>query len=298
MPEFMSELGGLRSPVIHDFKDLEHMKDIVCKQLENFSTNSSKFSQYIVFRPVSINDIENIDEKRRMLPNIRLTYYAESELLVVKLMSSCLHEVAHRELGREIEIATGRMGLSRYALCSVGGGRFDSPKGSKKEGDTCYVPLYTRRPSGWPTLVLEVGVSESLPRLRNDASWWLSNSDGEVKVVLLIEVDKDHKRLNIETWEIVSPWPDPTRHDDPSTPAQVPALTHLVSIGPPNINDVDTGAPSISGAPLKLDFGKVFLRAPTPPAEKAHIELSPEDLSEWARILWLFFPQRETLTEI
>jgi hypothetical protein len=290
MPEFMSELGGLRSPVIHDFKDLEHMKDIVCKQLENFSTNTSKFSQYVVFRPVSINDIENIDEKRRTLPNIRLTYYAESELLVVKLMSSCLHEVAHRELGREIEIATARMGLPRYALCSVGGGRFDSPLKGSKEGDTCYVP-YTRRPS-WPTLVLEVGVSESLPRLRNDASWWLSNSDGEVKVVLLIEVDKDHERLNIETWELIFP-PDlePTIRHDPSTPAQVPALTHLVSIGPPN--DVDTGAPSISGAPLKLDFEKIFLRAPTPPAEKAHIELSPEDLSEWARNLWLFSPREK-----
>ena len=167
------------------------------------------------------------------------------------------------------------------------------PKALKKKVIAAMSRTRADHPAGQPYLVLEVGVSESLPRLRNDASWWLSNSDGEVKVVLLIEVDKDHKRLNIETWEIVSPWPDPTRHDDPSTPAQVPALTHLVSIGPPN--DVDTGAPSISGAPLKLDFGKVFLRAPTPPAEKAHIELSPEDLSEWARILWLFFPQRETL---
>jgi hypothetical protein len=56
----------------------------------------------------------------------------------------------------------------------------------------------------WPTLVIEASVSESLPRPRmmNDANWWLSNFSGEVKLVLLIEVDKDNETLRLGTWEM------------------------------------------------------------------------------------------------
>lgn len=37
----------------------------------------------------------------------------------------------------------------------------------------------------WPTFVVEAGVSESLPRLRQDTSWWFANSAGMVGIVLL-----------------------------------------------------------------------------------------------------------------
>ena len=55
----------------------------------------------------------------------------------------------------------------------------------------------------WPTLVIEARVCESLPRPRmmNDANWWLSNFSGEVKLVLLIEVDNETLRLGI--WEML-----------------------------------------------------------------------------------------------
>lgn len=32
----------------------------------------------------------------------------------------------------------------------------------------------------WPTLALEIGVSESKSKLEEDTNWWVSNSDGRV----------------------------------------------------------------------------------------------------------------------
>lgn len=53
--------------------------------------------------------------------------------------------------------------------------------------------------------VVEAGVSESLPRLRQDASWWLANSAGMVRIVILLPVRKSAKRLVIEGWQLAPP---------------------------------------------------------------------------------------------
>ena len=177
----------------YDFKTMDHVKNIINNHAVNFSTNPSNYSQYLLFRLVNPKDLEEFDRDRRSLPTIRLTYNQQSKHLLVKLMPSVLHELAHRELGREIENALRDMHLPRYALASVGSGRFKSPRGNSKEGDTCYVPE-ARSPRGghnwpWPSLVLEAGVSESLPQLRADAAWWFSDSDGDVKITILIGVD-------------------------------------------------------------------------------------------------------------
>lgn len=41
----------------------------------------------------------------------------------------------------------------------------------------------------WPSLVLEVGLSESVPQLRTDARWWYSNSDHRTQLVVLISAN-------------------------------------------------------------------------------------------------------------
>jgi hypothetical protein len=48
--------------------------------------------------------------------------------------------------------------------------------------------------------VIEAGVSESLQRLRCDAQWWISHSSGQVRIILLIKVNKARKHVMIEKW--------------------------------------------------------------------------------------------------
>jgi len=48
-----------------------------------------------------------------------------------------------------------------------------------KEAEGSWKPIAFRGDShDWPTVVLGVGASESLPRLRTDAKWWFHNSEG------------------------------------------------------------------------------------------------------------------------
>ena len=119
-------------------------------------------------------------------------------------------------------------------------------------------------------------MSESIPQLRNDACWF-ANSDGDVKVVVLIGVDKIHKKITIETWEMFPA--EPPRRSTRNTPAQVPKMMNIVCI-----DDFGTNAPLVSGE-LKLEFQHVFLRPAIPPKEKVHIEISSETLVEWAKNL-------------
>lgn len=57
-------------------------------------------------------------------------------------------------------------------------------------------------PCPWPSLVLETGVSESLPRLHKDAEWWFANSDGDVRVVLILSTSKATRKVVLERWQL------------------------------------------------------------------------------------------------
>jgi len=54
----------------------------------------------------------------------------------------------------------------------------------------------------WPTLVFECGVSKSGVRLGADASWWLQNSQEEVKIVLVLKVSEEDRKIELEQWEM------------------------------------------------------------------------------------------------
>ncbi|RFU35502.1 hypothetical protein B7463_g793, partial [Scytalidium lignicola] len=51
----------------------------------------------------------------------------------------------------------------------------------------------TRRPplaQKWPTFIIEAGVSQSLPALSNKAHWWLNSSRAEIKLIIVMSIQK------------------------------------------------------------------------------------------------------------
>ncbi|KAL4883456.1 hypothetical protein BJY04DRAFT_216276 [Aspergillus karnatakaensis] len=68
-----------------------------------------------------------------------------------------------------------------------------------RQPDECFWPD-TRRPSSWPTLVIETGLTESLSRLQRDAVWWLRRSEGETRVVLVVTVNARNRVVQVEKW--------------------------------------------------------------------------------------------------
>ncbi|KAL1998618.1 hypothetical protein VTN02DRAFT_5884 [Thermoascus thermophilus] len=163
----------------------------------------------MVFEGVTKEDLTEIEKARddhsSMGPSVRMTHFADRALLIVKLMPSIKLETPHRSLGEDMIRALVRMGTPDRELTAVGAGKYETPA-SSKQGDSAWKPkVFRGGPDDWPTIVIECGLSGSLARLRGDASWWLSRSNGDVKIVVLISITRAQKRLRIERWCLAPP---------------------------------------------------------------------------------------------
>ncbi|PLB44193.1 hypothetical protein P170DRAFT_368434 [Aspergillus steynii IBT 23096] len=89
-------------------------------------------------------------------------------------------------------------------------------------------------------MVLEVGYSEGLGRLRVDCRWWLSRSEGQVKIALLLSIDSDRPYILIEKWENTPP----IHGHSCRVPRQLaPQRIAAVTVALENSQYVVTGAP-------------------------------------------------------
>lgn len=124
--------------------------------------------------------------------------------------------------------------------------------------------------------LLGVGFEESLELLREDARWWGVNSEGEVRIAIIIVLCLDDRRIVVETWE--TPRQDEARRVTRSSArqARTPTRTQEVSVA-------KDGA---KGAPLVLGFEKVFGRDAVPGEGEGDIVFSAEELGKWADTVW------------
>ena len=57
------------------------------------------------------------------------------------------------------------------------------------------------RDRNWPTVVLEVAVSESQSKIQSDVRFWSWKSQDKVSLVFTLTVDRQNPRIVIEKWE-------------------------------------------------------------------------------------------------
>jgi len=251
-------IGGIRRAV-----------DALSEKLREGETTD----QYLVFRPVTVKELEKIDNQRYEVgKGIRLTHCADIETLIIKVPTA-EHEAVSRNFGDEFVARAIGMGIPREERYRIGSTRFKGTSTSK-EADESFKPR-TLRPHklDWPTLVLEAGISESLLRLRNDARWWLSNSGGRVNIVLIFHINQGTKTILVEKWETTPATGGPvTRSNQP--PAQIPTQMQAITINQNNV----------TGTPLTLHFHKIFLRQPNPPEQD--LVFTAQDLRDWSDNVW------------
>jgi hypothetical protein len=220
-----------------------------------------------------VNELDKIDSRRSEVgKGIRLTHCEDIETLIIKV-STTAHQVVARGFGDDLVIRCSQMGLPRREYTSIGSARFTGTSTSK-EADETFKPASLRpHKLDWPTLVLEVGGSESLLKLRNDARWWLSNSRGQVNIVLIFHINQGTKTMLIEKWETIPATGGPvTRSNQP--PTQIPTQIQAITIDQNNI----------TGAPLTLHFHGIFLRQPNPPEQ--NLVFTAQDLRNWSDDIW------------
>ncbi|KAG0131590.1 hypothetical protein HOY82DRAFT_484989 [Tuber indicum] len=98
-------------------------------------------------------------------------------------------------------------GHSILSFIVIGTARFRARGGKSKEPDSGIRPAI-RKSDEFPSLVLEVGYSQTMRALQCDARWWLLNSNMRTKMVLIMKLSRDPALLEIESWIMI---PNPLR---------------------------------------------------------------------------------------
>ncbi|OQE15963.1 hypothetical protein PENFLA_c029G04605 [Penicillium flavigenum] len=220
---------------------------------DQLSSPNPPSSQFIYMQDTGIELFSKIVEDEELFPGVRVTIsYLDCEVLF-KVMPGHQHDSIIGVFSRALAIHLFLMGLSDD------NGAFVSRPSPRTQGmSVAKEPDWWLSPAdifdgmgggaGFPTLALEVGVSESYSQLCKSAQWWYSNSDHLTKCVVIITTTrKPSWRVDVEVWcEGPSPNPHETRNRVDTTFRPTQRVTY------------EDG--QIHGAPLVLNFESIFRR--------------------------------------
>ncbi|PYI34581.1 hypothetical protein BP00DRAFT_56081 [Aspergillus indologenus CBS 114.80] len=261
------------------YTGLKDLNKLIVARRDQLYQKVEGASQYLSFKDVSPQQFDYIVEREEGLSgHVRLNHFRDIETLVVKI-SARETERAHATFWSLFIRASYRMGMDEDETCGLGATTFWGPTGSAKETDCSFTNLHSR--SGqWPIWVIEAAIrsSDSMLRLRAAAAWWAAHSAGDVKLVFLIEVNRETKEVIVEQHVPVR-WNYPNTRSHSGSGAGPAWKASRVSTATIRTQGVDS--PTIQGGPLVLEFESVFERAPNPPLEQ-DIVISETKLLEWA----------------
>ncbi|KAL2830229.1 hypothetical protein BDW59DRAFT_158561 [Aspergillus cavernicola] len=177
----------------------------------------------------------------------RILYDEATSRLIIKLVGPA-HEVAHRTLFDVIVTETALMGL-RGELSSVGAARV-THNNISKEPDSSFQPVHLLqgRPITWPSVIIESGYADSTTILQEMEDLWIGNSDRQVKVAIIMSMEKSRDRIVVEKWV---PSSIPQRVSDPALRRRGQSAVHKQEVV---IVQTPDGQGAVSGSPPVIKF--------------------------------------------
>ncbi|KAL2838453.1 hypothetical protein BJY01DRAFT_219964 [Aspergillus pseudoustus] len=133
------------------------------------------FNEWFIVTGVNKDIFESVFSEAQESPFCRWTAYdPQVEKLLVRIMAGVPHETASRVFDHMVLQAADATGVT---LQPLGSGRHSGSMGNK-EADEAWRPerLPVGRNRHWPSGVLEVGYSESYPKLQADLRFWAQAS--------------------------------------------------------------------------------------------------------------------------
>lgn len=189
-------------------------------------------NQYIVVNGLSKHAIEKFANNKNVLGGIGYRFALEGAVGIIKIVPSAVHEVGTDSITRLMDKEFLPLGFSpcvNYTWAAAT--RHLGTDTSQKEPDQCLVPNSRNTAAeefdGWPTLVIEAGVSESLPRLQADSSWWFKHSGGMTRFVIVIAIRNSTKKIFIQKWQLA-----PVGSPNPLTKAYIEQLRQTSAMAP------------------------------------------------------------------
>ncbi|KAJ5577123.1 hypothetical protein N7535_004049 [Penicillium sp. DV-2018c] len=156
-----------------------------------------------VVKYIRFTNVPSAIAEKFSLRNTRQMFNHSTRCMIIKLVTKP-HELASRHLSAEVMYVLQGMGLQRSI--SMTGTHSVRGRYCEKQADESW---FLRQPipgrsTKWPTVTVEVGVSEFYPKLKADAEWWLTNSSGDVKLVIIVSVSRKTPQIKFETVTLTS----------------------------------------------------------------------------------------------
>ncbi|KAJ5942009.1 hypothetical protein N7516_002177 [Penicillium verrucosum] len=259
----------LTANILHRPSSLKQLCDHIDILKGELVSEDPPRSQYLLVRQVP-NHLFSVlvkdGDDSEFPKGVRATVLYNKHQILYRIMVGHYHEKIIRQFDTWINLTLGHMGLSfvDYDFWLGGAGRSDGRMCSK-EGDTTFFPgrePAAGAPMPWPSLVLEVGISESVPQLRTDARWWYSNSNHQTKLVVIISAKPNSRDADIEIWtEVVNQSVVPTTRG---------RETHVLEC----TRSATLRDGVVSGNVLIIDFQTLMGRPPQNPQE-TDLQLTP-----------------------
>jgi hypothetical protein len=95
------------------------------------------------------------------------------------------HEGCHGQLIMVFFSKIDRMGVLYHGWYNTGAARFFGRNSAKKVAVSVKSMRSRSDKNAWLIIIFESGIFKSIPHLRMDARWWLIESHGDVKNVVL-----------------------------------------------------------------------------------------------------------------
>jgi hypothetical protein len=235
--------------------------------------------QYLAFTSVSQESLDEIDrirgERRGWLPQMTILYDGKEEILIVKLMVGVMHEGATHEFALMFDLKLALLDVCA-SLVAIGSARFGHRGGRSKEADIGYKPISCEMKDEWPSFIIEVGVLESLAMLHRDAAFWITNSDGRTRIVIVLSINERDWRLLVERWEEV---PRIQPNQSTTNYSCIPRLMQSLTL---NANV------KYDGPPLEILATKLFDNLPKNIPEGEFL-FTPNNLNMFNKTIWKTF---------
>ena len=265
-PTIPPPLAGLEGVAVQPFRSPRQFRNAINAIFGRWEQGSNQ--EYIIFSGVDGELLDKVDGLH--IRCARVEHHPDGRLLIVKVMPSAVHETLHGILNREIIIKAAGMGLGQE-LRPMGATRYQG-RYSAKEADSAMKPSILRPGrDSWPSIVIEAGVSEGLMRLRTDARWWLTNSDGDVKIVVLLCFYRNTRTILVEVWKMMR------------TQREIRTRV-IVTDMPTRTQSIELGAGVVTGT-LTIPFEDVMLRGAVMPHEH-DFEFSVPELARYYAEVW------------
>ncbi|KAJ5263807.1 hypothetical protein N7478_011412 [Penicillium angulare] len=276
---------------VRTWSNIRQLRKVATDIFESLQKEET-WNQWLVVLGLSEHAIERLCSERSPL-GVSFRFQWEGRSGLIKIVPSSTHDTITERVVRTIDRMIYSMGISIGDGEWAGSTTYRPTSGKGKESDNCFVPvsrcLCQIAQDGWPTFVIETGLSEGLDQLRQDARRWFAISEGMVRLVLVIGIKPN--RLDFEIWQLA-----PTGALSPLTRLYIDQLCAQVPNIPPTnhqspltqqaycAQEVIITPHNIDGAPLYIPFVTIFDRMPVP--GEGDILLTETDFDAIASRFW------------